>query len=146
MLTISMQRRKRAEPGVVKSRAESAILGDVKRPRAAAVLGRITLAALVSAMLAVSAFAQDVSVPMPNEYGGAPGTMASPDQIPDPTAILNDDGSSFAIPIPGGGEIQVQGPQSDSPHTIAPTENWATQRNTPFSVGGTPMGPVPATR
>lgn len=146
MLTISTGRRKRAEPGVVKTRAESAILGNVKRPRAAAVLGRIALATLVSAMLAVSAFAQEVSVPMPNEYGGAPGTMAAPDQIPDPTAILNDDGSSFAIPIPGGGEIQVQGPQSESPQTIAPTENWATQRNTPFSVGGTPMGPVPSTR
>jgi hypothetical protein len=112
----------------------------VPRPRLFASLAL----AIACAAFGAAAFAQDVSVPMPNEYGA--GSAGAADQVPDPTAILNDDGSSFSIPIPGGGEIQVQGPQSESPPTIAPTENWATQRNTPFSVGGAPIGPVPPPR
>jgi hypothetical protein len=93
-------------------------------------------------MLASSALAQDVTVPMPGEYA-APGTAPAPGQIPDPTAILQDDGSTFAIPIPGGGDIQVQGPASETPARIGPLENWATQRTNPFSVSGGPSGPIP---
>ena len=79
---------------------------------------------------------------MPEDYI-APGTPAAPQQIPDPTVILQDDGSSFSIPIPGGGEIQVEGPASETATAIAPTENWATQRISPFAVGGSPISPVP---
>jgi len=93
-------------------------------------------------MLAPSAHAQDVTVPMPGEYV-APDTASAPEQIPDPTAILQDDGSTFAIPIPGGGDIQVEGPASETPARIGPIENWATQRNNPFSVGTAPLGPIP---
>ena len=101
-------------------------------------------AVAIAFALSISAsvlFAQDVTVPMPEEYT-APGA-AAPEQIPDPTVILQDDGSSFSIPIPGGGEIQVEGPASETTTVIAPTENWATQRNSPFSVGGSPISPVP---
>ena len=100
----------------------------------------ITAAALW--ILASSTFAQDVTVPMPGDYV-EPGASPAPEQIPDPTVMLEDDGSSFSIPIPGGGEIQVQGPASEAPIAIAPTENWATQRNTPFSIGGAPISPIP---
>jgi len=92
--------------------------------------------------LTLSARAQDVTVPMPGEYI-ASGTAPAPEQIPDSTAILDNDGSSFAIPIPGGGEIQVQGPASEIPAIRSPLENWATQRNNPFSVGTGPLGPIP---
>ena len=94
---------------------------------------------------ASSLLAQDVTVPMPEDYI-APGAPPPPEQIPDPTAMLQDDGSSFAIPIPGGGEIQVEGPASETHAAIPPTENWATQRNTPFSIGGGPISPVPPQR
>ena len=100
----------------------------------------ITAAALW--ILTSSTFAQDVTVPMPGDYV-EPGASPAPEQIPDPTVMLQDDGSSFSIPIPGGGEIQVQGPASEAPIAIPPTENWATQRNTPFSIGGGPISPIP---
>ena len=103
----------------------------------------LTASVLIAlSILASSALAQDVTVPMPGEYV-APDTAPAPEQIPDPTAILQDDGSTFAIPIPGGGDIQVQGPASETPARIGPLENWATQRNNPFSVGTAPSGPIP---
>jgi hypothetical protein len=82
----------------------------------------IAIAAL--SISAAASFAQDVTVPMPGDYS-PPSTAAAPEQIPDPTVILQDDGSSFSIPIPGGGEIQVEGPASETTTAIAPTENWA---------------------
>jgi hypothetical protein len=110
---------------------------------AAAVFIAIALLALpIATSIAVtSALAQDVMVPMPDEYV-APDTAPGPEQIPDPTAMLQDDGSTFAIPIPGGGEIQVEGPASETPAFIGPTENWSTQRTNPFSVGTGPLGPI----
>jgi hypothetical protein len=104
----------------------------------------LTAAILIAlVMLRSSVRAQDVMVPMPGEYV-APGTPPLPEQIPDPTAMLENDGSSFTIPIPGGGDVQVDGPASETPATRSPIENWATQRNNPSSVGTGPIGPVPA--
>ena len=94
-------------------------------------------------MLTPSARAQDVTVPIPGGYV-APGTPPAPEQIPDPTGILQDDGSTITIPIPGGGDLQVQGPASEVRPIRSPLENWATQRNNPFSVGTSPLGPIPA--
>lgn len=88
-----------------------------------------------------SALAQDVTVPLPGEYA-APDAAPEPEQIPDPTAILQDDGSIVSVPIPGGGEIQVDGPASEAPAGIGPIENWSTQRTNPSSVGTGPLGPV----
>jgi hypothetical protein len=93
-------------------------------------------------MLSSAALAQNVTVPMPEEYV-APDAAPAPEQIPDPTAVLQDDGSTVAVPIPGGGEIQVDGPASETPARLGPIENWTNQRNNPFSVGGTPLGPIP---
>jgi len=93
-------------------------------------------------ILASSAFAQDVSVPMPGEYA-APDAAPALEPIPDPTALLQDDGSTVAVPVPGGGEIQVEGPVSEAPAGVGPIENWSTQRTNPFSVGTGPIGPIP---
>lgn len=125
----------------MKLRAESGILEPMKRLCVSLSAAAIVLVAIACAPALL--FAQDVTVPMPGEYGASNGAVSA-DELPDPAAILNEDGSSFSIPIPGGGEIQVQGPESEAPQTIAPTEQWSVQRNTPFSVGGTPMGPAPA--
>ena len=100
----------------------------------------LSVALFVAAPIAL---AQDVVVPMPGDYT-PPGAPPAPEQIPDPTAILQDDGSVVAVPIPGGGEVQVEGPQSEPPTHRSPIENWATLRNNPFSVGTGPIGPVPA--
>jgi hypothetical protein len=91
--------------------------------------------------LALSASAQDVTVPLPGEYV-APDSASAPEQIPDPTLSLQDDGSTVAVPIPGGGEIQVEGPASEAAAGIGPIENWSTQRTNPSSVGTGPMGPI----
>ena len=97
--------------------------------------------AIALSMLTIAALAQDVTAPMPQQYT-APDAVSPPEQIPDSTAVLDDDESSFAIPLPGGGEIQVNGPASETPATIGPIEHWATQRNNPFSVGTGPLGPI----
>ena len=105
-------------------------------------LALIAIAVVAITSTAGSAIAQDVVVPMPEDYA-PPGSPPAAQQLPDPTAILQDDGSVVAVPIPGGGEVQVEGPPSEPPMHRSPIENWATQRNNPFSVGGAPIGPVP---
>jgi hypothetical protein len=100
---------------------------------------------IACSMLACSAFAQDVTIPIPGEYVAPDGALA-PDQLPDPSATLQDDGSTIAVPIPGGGEVQVEGPASEAPAGIGPIENWSTQRTNPFSVGTGPLGPIPPQR
>src|ERR1700730_11301209 len=72
------------------------------------------LALVALCLMASSSLAQDVTVPMPGDYV-APRAPAPPEQIPDPTAVLQDDGSTFAVPIPGGGDIVVQGPATETP-------------------------------
>lgn len=89
-----------------------------------------------------SSFAQDVTVPMPEEYA-EPDAAPAPEPLPDPAATLQDDGSTVAVPIPGGGEIEVDGPASESPAGIGPIENWSTLRTNPSSLGTGPLGPIP---
>lgn len=110
---------------------------------------RLTRAALVviAAIAASLWFAPRAGA---QQYGDTtqsyPPGAESTQPLPDPFAILEEDGSTFSVPIPGGGEIQVQGPESEPAQTISPIENWAVQRNTPFSVGGAPIGPAPTQR
>lgn len=99
----------------------------------------IVMAIMTSAAIAVQAHAQEYP---PGSPYYAPGTQPS-EPPPDPFAILEEDGSKFSIPLPGGGDIQVQGPQSEPPRTMSPIEKWSVQRNTPFSVGAAPIGPAP---
>lgn len=103
------------------------------------------MAFMVIGAITSFALAQDVTTAMPGEYI-APGAPSPPEQVHDPTTILQDDGSTFSIPIPGGGDIVVEGPSSETSATRSPIENWATQRNNPSSVGGVPLGPAPSQR
>jgi hypothetical protein len=59
-----------------------------------------------------------------------------------PAASGQGDESSFSIPIPGGGQIEVNGPKSEPLDFPPPTETWSATQNNPNSVGGAPMGPV----
>lgn len=119
----------------MKTAAQRATLPGVKIVRAA-LAGLVTIAASIP--MAAQLAAQDVGATSPYSASG----VQSAQPLPDPAAILEEDGSTFSIPIPGGGEIQVQGPQSEPPHQMSPIENWAVRHNTPFSPGGTPIGPA----
>ncbi len=79
---------------------------------------------------------------MPGGYGGyavSPGSAG--EALPNPGAATADDGSSFSIPLPGGGEIQVNGPPSE-PSNIPPPPEIG-RGGTPLSPAGTPIGPGP---
>jgi hypothetical protein len=90
-----------------------------------------------------AAIAQEVTVPLPGDSIAPDADPSSAAEIPDPAAILEDDGSTVSVPIPGGGEIMVDGPESEASTNIGPTENWLTRSTNPSSVGTTPMGPIP---
>ena len=114
-------------------------------------MNRRSIFAMIVQMAALAAFtaiaaAQDVTVAPPTMYSPSGGLPVSSSQINDPAAILDQDGSVVSVPIPGGGSVQVEGPASEPPAFIPPTENWATQRNNPFSVGTSPLSPVPVPR
>jgi hypothetical protein len=100
------------------------------------------LVATIFIAMASLALAQDVIVPMPGEYT-ASDSASAPQQIPDPTATFQDDGSTVTVPIPGGGNVVVEGPASEAPAGLGPIENWSTQRTNPSSVGTGPIGPIP---
>jgi hypothetical protein len=50
---------------------------------------------------------------------------------PDP----GDSGQSMRVPIPGGGDVSVDGPDSDQQES-PPSQNWSTDSQQPNSVGG----------
>jgi hypothetical protein len=47
----------------------------------------------------------------------------------------SDDGQSVRVPIPGGGEVSAEGPESDQQES-PPGQNWSTDSQQPNSVGG----------
>ena len=104
-------------------------------------LSSIVIIIAVLRFAASAARAQDVVVPMPRDYV-ASDSAPPPEQIPDAAVMLQDDGSVVAVPIPGGGEILVEGPASEAPSKMGPLEHWASLRNNPFSVGNGPIGPA----
>jgi hypothetical protein len=88
--------------------------------------------------------AQDVTAPMPDStYGSTPDTYPSPTDLamPAPDDMTNPD--VVTIPIPGGGDITVDGPDApaDKPLSPLPGAQWGEQHQTPFSHGTGPLGP-----
>jgi hypothetical protein len=76
-------------------------------------------------------------------YGGSANTYQSPTELPMPAP---DDGTNpdvVTIPIPGGGEITVDGPDapSDTPLPTLPGSQWGEQNQTPYSHDVGPLGP-----
>lgn len=99
----------------------------------------IVFASAIFAPLA--ALAQDIVAPTPGSYA-PPDAAPPPEPIPEASVPRQDDGSMVSVPIPGGGEILVEGPASEKPASIGPLEHWASLRNNPFSVGTGPIGPI----
>lgn len=104
---------------------------------------RISIAIAIYVAAAGTAFAQQGAAPMPDSsYSYAPDAYRSPT---DATMPPIDDGTNpniVTIPIPGGGEVTVDGPDAPSEPPI-PTipGSWATQKQNPFSHGTGPIGP-----
>jgi hypothetical protein len=80
--------------------------------------------------------AQDGSLPPPDaSYGYTANTFQSPTDLtmPAPDDLTNPD--TVTIPIPGGGDIIVDGPNapSDVPLPNLPGSQWGVSQQTPFS-------------
>src|ERR1700722_763275 len=110
-------------------------------------LGHVKLAFAIGAMLAFAAgiaSAQDTTVPVPDSsYGDSANSYQSPTDLPMPAPDDLTNPDTVTIPIPGGGEGTVDGPDAPDEKGIPtlPGSNWGTQTQNPFSHGTGPVGP-----
>jgi hypothetical protein len=103
----------------------------------------ISLATFLTSSLA---FAQQEGVPpMPDAtYGGGSMTsFQSPTDLPMPQADDLTNPNTVTIPIPGGGDITVDGPNAPDEKGLPnlPGSQWGAGTQNPFSRGIGPMGP-----
>ena len=80
--------------------------------------------------------AQDGSVPLPDSsYGDTATSYQSPTDLTMPAPDDPTNPNIVTIPIPGGGEITVDGPDapSDTPLPTLPGSQWGVTQQTPFS-------------
>lgn len=90
------------------------------------------------------AHAQEGAVPLPDSaYGDSANTYQSPTDLPMPPPDDLSNPDTVTIPIPGGGEVTVDGPNapSDTPLPTLPGSQWGNQQQTPFSHDVGPLGP-----
>ncbi len=127
-----------------------------QRERKVWLLHLFTVVAIVLSFALSSgiARAQDSSVPMPDpgEFGlndpaqsQDPGGFGytSPDDATMPSTDMEAPQDSVSIPIPGGGQVSVDGPEAPEENGISttPGSNWGEQEQAPASQGVGPMGP-----
>ncbi len=125
-------------------------MGIESSRRAAAIRHLAGAAALAIAIAGVpgALWAQQAAPSMPNAsaaggpaplYGTGAGMQAQP---PDPMSAVDDPGDAATVAIPGGGQVQAQGPVAPgSGAQIPPTETWGASRIDPNGNGTTPIGP-----
>jgi hypothetical protein len=114
----------------------------------------VAAVAISIALLCGFAWAQDSSVPMPDAGGfglndAAPGQdpggygYASPDDVNMPSTDIGVPPDSVSIPIPGGGQVSVDGPEAPEDNSLStnPGSNWGVQQQAPASQGVGPIGP-----
>jgi len=90
------------------------------------------------------AYAQDVTVPVPDpSYGESANNYQSPTDLPMPPPDDLTNPNTVTIPIPGGGDVTVDGPDAPDEKGIPtlPGSQWGTQTQNPFSHGTGPVGP-----
>jgi hypothetical protein len=88
--------------------------------------------------------AQDDAVPLPDSsYGADADSYHSSTDLPMPPADDLSNPNTVTIPIPGGGEVTVDGPDapSDTNLPTLPGSQWGTQQQTPYSHDIGPLGP-----
>jgi hypothetical protein len=104
----------------------------------------LAIAAILLPFATAVVHAQEGAVPLPDpSYGENARAYQSPADlsIPPPDDLTNPD--IVTIPIPGGGEITVDGPDapSDSPLPTLPGSQWGTTQLNPYSHDIGPLGP-----
>jgi hypothetical protein len=102
-------------------------------------LGHAVLLFAIGAMLLFAtgiARAQESAVPLPDSsYGATADSYQSPTDLPMPAPDDLTNPDTVTIPIPGGGDIVVDGPNapSDTPLPNLPGSQWGVTQQTPFS-------------
>ena len=109
--------------------------------RAAAVAVALGLLAFTPAIV----FAQDAIPPMPDAGYGLPdpSDYQNPGDLNVPQADVGPTPNSVTIPVPGGGQVTVEGPDAPEDKSIpnTPGGQWGVQQQTPNSQGVGPLGP-----
>jgi hypothetical protein len=88
--------------------------------------------------------AQEGTVPLPDSsYGDSANSYQSPTDLPLPAPDDLTNPDTVTIPIPGGGEITVDGPNapSDTPLPTLPGSQRGEQQLNPYSHDIGPLGP-----
>jgi hypothetical protein len=82
-------------------------------------------------------------MPDPTYGGGSYTSFQSPTDLPMPQADDLSNPNTVTIPIPGGGDITVDGPNAPDEKGLPnlPGSQWGTTQQNPFSHGNGPMGP-----
>jgi hypothetical protein len=104
----------------------------------------LVLAASVNALAAATLYAQDAMPPMPDtSYGQDGGTLQSPEDLSNPLPEVGPAPHSVTIPIPGGGQVSVEGPDEPADENIPtnPGGQWGEQVQQPNSPEVGPIGP-----
>jgi hypothetical protein len=105
----------------------------------------LAIAATILSMSAIGvARAQEGAVPMPDSsYGDRAGSYQSPTDLPMAAPDDSANPDTVTIPIPGGGEITVDGPDAPNDRALPtmPGSQWGEQEQTPNSHDVGPVGP-----
>jgi hypothetical protein len=104
----------------------------------------LAIAATLMLFVAGVARAQQGAVPMPDTASGASiNSFQSPTDLPMPPPDDPTNPDIVTIPIPGGGEITVDGPDapSETPLPNLPGSQWGTLQLNPYSHDVGPIGP-----
>jgi hypothetical protein len=110
-------------------------------------LGHAKWAFAITAMVLFTcgiAYAQEGTAPIPDSSSGqSADNYQSSNDLPMPAADDGTNPDTVTIPIPGGGEITVDGPDAPSDTHIPnlPGSQWGEQQQTPYSHDVGPNGP-----
>ena len=103
------------------------------------------IAIALCVFIAATAVAQEGVLPPPDSSygGGGPTTFASPTDLAMPAPDDMTNPNVVTIPIPGGGEVTVDGPDApaDKPLPTLPGSQWGNETQNPFLHGAGPIGP-----
>jgi hypothetical protein len=105
----------------------------------------LAIAAIVTFAVA-AARAQDSTAPMPDSsYGESASNYQSSTDLTIPPADDQSNADTVTIPIPGGGEITVDGPDAPNDTSLPnlPGSQWGETALTPYSHDVGPIGPPP---
>ncbi len=82
-------------------------------------------------------------MPRRNYSTGAAQSYGLPEALPQPPKTDQESDSTVRIPIPGGGEIMVEGPAAPVRNPLPPLggDTWSIHQTNPNASGTGPIGP-----